>query len=115
MSVESVAKKCAFLRTAARGMQLVNVHVHNARIEQIAPKIGPVDAVTARALAPLGQLLELSTPLRSPQTRCVFAKGQTFKQEMADASKHWRWAEETIVASAQGDGAIVVLSGIERL
>ena len=47
--VESDARKCAFLREAAR-LTGTTVTIHNKRIEQVAP-LG-ADVVTARALAP---------------------------------------------------------------
>ncbi len=58
--VESDKRKCAFLRQVSRAVD-VPAFVHSGRIEEITPKmISPVDAVTARAVAPLPKLIELS-------------------------------------------------------
>ena len=55
--VESNSRKCAFLRHAAR-VTGARVRVHPSRIEgAIGGFTGKVDVVTARALAPLPQLL----------------------------------------------------------
>ena len=112
--VETVGKKCAFLRSAVRAMGLDNVTVHHGRIEILAGTLERADAVTARALAPLDRLLDLSVPLLEAQGRCVFAKGQTYEAEIQQASRRWHWANLEIVPSAIGDGAMLVLSGIER-
>ncbi|MGO8975668.1 MAG: 16S rRNA (guanine(527)-N(7))-methyltransferase RsmG [Steroidobacteraceae bacterium] len=58
--VESDKRKCAFLRQVARAVD-APAFVHSGRIEEITPQmISPVDAVTARAVAPLPKLIELS-------------------------------------------------------
>ncbi len=56
--VESNARKCAFLREAARETGAAAV-IHNARIENVTPTLEYVDVITARALAPLPDLLEM--------------------------------------------------------
>ncbi|WP_204301554.1 RsmG family class I SAM-dependent methyltransferase, partial [Stenotrophomonas maltophilia] len=61
--VESKLGKAAFLREAARIMK-VPATVHAARIEDVvADWSGPVDVVTARALASLQQLVVMSHDL----------------------------------------------------
>jgi len=59
--IESDRRKSAFLREAARATGAPAV-VHNSRIEDAGALFaGPVDAVTARALAPLPRLIPLAT------------------------------------------------------
>src|SRR4051794_35829602 len=64
--VESVGRKCAFLDTAARELELANVAVVNSRAEAWADGLGAHDAVTARAVASLPVLLEYAAPLLRP-------------------------------------------------
>jgi 16S rRNA (guanine527-N7)-methyltransferase len=61
--VESVARKCAFLERTAVALALANVRVVNARAEAWTEGLGAHDVVTARALAPLGVVLEYAAPL----------------------------------------------------
>jgi 16S rRNA (guanine527-N7)-methyltransferase len=61
--VESVAKKCDFLRRAADAAGLTQVRVVNARAESWRAGLASQDAVTARALAPLNVLVEYAAPL----------------------------------------------------
>ena len=72
--VESVGKKCAFLRAAAEAAELPAT-VRQTRIESVAPR--RVDAVTARALAPLPKLLELAYPWLERGGIGLFPKGGT--------------------------------------
>ena len=87
--VESNGKKCAFLREAVRQIGLPAV-VHCQRIEQFTSDFnGPVDVVTARALAPLGRLLTLVAPLLKTQGVGLFPKGQDVGAELTEAAKCW--------------------------
>jgi 16S rRNA (guanine527-N7)-methyltransferase len=61
--VESVGRKCDFLRRAAAAAGLANVEVVNARAESWRAGLGTQDVVTARALAPLNVLAEYAAPL----------------------------------------------------
>jgi 16S rRNA (guanine527-N7)-methyltransferase len=83
--VESVGKKCDFLRRAAEGVGLSNVEVVNARAEGWAAGIGTQDVVTARALAPLNVLAEYAAPLLRLGGALVAYKGRRDPSEEADA------------------------------
>lgn len=61
--VESVGKKAAFAADAAESLGLENVEVVPRRAEEWDEVAGAIDVVTARALAPLGALLEYAAPL----------------------------------------------------
>ncbi|MDE2182547.1 MAG: 16S rRNA (guanine(527)-N(7))-methyltransferase RsmG [Alphaproteobacteria bacterium] len=83
---ESIRKKAEFLEAAARHMKL-DVDVRNERIERAR---GPFDVVTARACAPLRQLLEYAQVLAAPRTVCLFLKGQNVGAELTEVPKSWR-------------------------
>jgi len=57
-AVESRAKKCSFLRQVKLQMGLDNLHIHHARIEDIAQQYH-TDIITARAFASLEDILKL--------------------------------------------------------
>ncbi|MCB1488279.1 MAG: 16S rRNA (guanine(527)-N(7))-methyltransferase RsmG [Bauldia sp.] len=87
--VESNGRKCAFLRTAARELALP-VMVHQGRIESVlADWAHPVDCVTARALAPLGKLLDLANPVMTTGVPGAFFKGADFAREIDEAALSW--------------------------
>jgi 16S rRNA (guanine527-N7)-methyltransferase len=74
--VESDRRKSAFLREAARATGAPAI-VHNSRIEDAEPLIGGlVDAVTARALAPLPRLIAFATLWLDRGAVGVFPQGR---------------------------------------
>jgi 16S rRNA (guanine527-N7)-methyltransferase len=84
--VESVGKKCQFLRRAADAAGLANVAVVNARAEAWTAGAGRQDVVTARALAPLNVLAEYAAPLLREGGSLVAMKAGRDASEEADGA-----------------------------
>ncbi len=84
--VESVARKCAFVRAAADAAGLANVEVVPERAESWRAGLGTRDLVTARALAPLAVLAEYAAPLLREGGALVAWKGRRDEQEERDAA-----------------------------
>lgn len=81
--VESNARKCAFLREAARVIDVPAV-VHQARIEDFAAGWNdPIDAVSARGLAPMAVLVDWLEPLLRRGAVAFLHKGLEFDSEWA--------------------------------
>ena len=76
---ESDSRKVAFMRTALRKTGTDAV-LHEMRIEQL-PVIQP-DIITARALAPLHQLMTLCSAQHHEKLEYLFLKGRDAKQEL---------------------------------
>jgi 16S rRNA (guanine527-N7)-methyltransferase len=85
--VESASRKCAFLERAVAAAGLPNVDVVHARAEEWREGLGACDAVTARALAPLGVLAEYAAPLLVPGGVLVAYKGMRDPAEEADGDR----------------------------
>jgi len=86
--IESDARKGAFLAEAGRRMSLKKLpKVVVSRIEAAPP--AEADVVTARALAPLGQLLAWAAPHRTDTAICLFHKGKGWQAELNEAMKDW--------------------------
>lgn len=107
--VESNAKKAAFLRTVQRENGLRGM-VHAARIQDCGAALAAAEIVTARALAPLDDLLALVVPHIGPTARCFFAKGRSHEQEINAAAAHWRFSMVKH-ESALADGSVVLEIG----
>ena len=82
--VEPIAKKAAFLRTAARELDLP-VTVESVRAEQIDSR-ETFDLVTSRALAALPELVSLALPFLAPGGHMLLHKGRNFREEIASAT-----------------------------
>ncbi len=105
--VESNGRKCAFLRAAARATG-APVRVHQARLESVIPGLsGKVDVVTARALAPLKDLIAWCDPLWRSGTVGLFMKGQDVESELTEASKSWMIQYDLIPSRSDPKGRIV--------
>ena len=111
--VESIGKKATFLREAVR---LTGVHatVHAQRIEDFVDKAPEsLDVVTARALAPLPELLTMAYPLLKTGALGLFPKGQDVAVELTEAAKYWKIQSSLIQSRTDSKGQIVIVRGIE--
>jgi 16S rRNA (guanine527-N7)-methyltransferase len=112
--VERNAKKAAFLREALRVTGSPGT-VHLADIEDNVDSIvGRVDCVTARAVAPLHQLLGFAEPLVRQGAKALFPKGQDVEAELTEATKYWIIGPHLHSSRTGGHGWIVELDEIER-
>jgi len=112
--VESDARKAAFLREAARLMR-APIKLHAERIESAAERIGEVDIVTARALAPLPRLLELAQPFLRAGARAVFPKGQHLDEELTEAAKSWKIQSRILPSLTDPSGKILIIESASPL
>ena len=112
--IESNGKKAAFLREAVRLTGAAAI-VHQARIEQMMTTFNEsVDVITARAVAPLADLLALSEPLLKRGAQALFPKGQDVEAELTQATKYWN-IEATLVPSLTDPrGRIVSVQRAQR-
>jgi 16S rRNA (guanine527-N7)-methyltransferase len=112
--IERNSKKAAFLREALRITSAPGI-VHATGIEDIVDRIeGPVDCVTARALAPLHQLIGLAEPLVRQGAKALFPKGQDVGTELTEATKYWNIKPLLHSSLTGGQSWIVELGRIER-
>jgi 16S rRNA (guanine527-N7)-methyltransferase len=83
--VESVGRKCGFMRHAIEAAGIANARVVNLRSEELAGGEGreAYDAVTARAVGRLSTLAELASPLLKPNGVLVAWKGKRDAEEEA--------------------------------
>lgn len=106
--VESIWKKAAFLREAARVCG-ASVTVHAERIADFLKHAPPrIDAVTARALAPLNKLLGEASPLLKKGTIGLFPKGQDVATELTEAAKCWKIQMSLVPSRTDPKAKIVV-------
>ncbi len=108
--VESDQRKAAFLREAAR-IAGAPATVHATRIE--AARIPPAPLITARALAPLPDLLALAAPLLAENGVCLFLKGANADTELTAAAARWHMRTERFPSRTAPGASILRISEIE--
>jgi 16S rRNA (guanine527-N7)-methyltransferase len=112
--VERNAKKAAFLREALRVTSSPGT-VHLADIGDSVERItGPVDCVTARAVAPLHRLIGFAAPWVSRGAKALFLKGQDVEAELTEATKYWNVTPHLHPSRTGGHGWIVELDHIDQ-
>ncbi len=109
--VESDARKATFLREAVRLLGLTATVV-TARAE--AAPSQQADVVSARALAPLADLLELAQLHLKPGGIGVFPKGRNWEAEVSAARKRWSFELEPVKSVSDADAAILVIRKLDR-
>jgi 16S rRNA (guanine527-N7)-methyltransferase len=114
--VESNNKKAAFLRialneTGARGS------VHPIRIEQAPSVIPRCDAVSARALSDLTQLLDYCTPWMLEETSntvAFFHKGRDYQQEVDKAVSRFQFDLVKHASVVEPDSVVLEIANLSR-
>ncbi len=109
--IESDQRKAAFLREAARitGARAI---VHASRIE--ATNLPPAPLVTARALAPLPELLAFADSKLAIGGVCLFLKGAKVASELTAAATQWHMRTEQFPSRTNPTGCILRISEIAR-
>ena len=111
--VESNARKCAFLRHVVR-LTGAAAGVHQTRLETVIPSfVGKVDVVSARALAPLGDLLAWTEPLLTTGTTGLFPKGRDAAAELTEAEKLWRFDVAILPSRTAPEARILRIAHLE--
>ncbi len=106
--IESIEKKCAFLRAAAEAMGLGDaVRVIRGRAEDVTGL--KADLVTARAVAPLDTLLEYAKNFADKQTALLFPKGRTAADELTAARQSWTLEGKMIPSRSDREASIIAI------
>jgi 16S rRNA (guanine527-N7)-methyltransferase len=112
--VESDSRKAAFLREVARATG-APVDILCERIEKPATqaKVDSINVVTARALAPLPKLLDLSAPYFSSDTVGLFLKGREAPAEVEAAHQIWDFEAALEPSVTDSSGRIVIVRALK--
>lgn len=109
--IESDQRKAVFLRTVARETG-TDMDVVAGRIEDASHS--DADVLSARALAPLSDLLLFAKNLMKDDGRALFFKGRSWRNELRLALETWTFDCETYPSETDEDSVILKIGGIER-
>ena len=105
--IESDKRKSAFLSQVARATG-APVFVHPNRIDSIDRRfVGPVDAVTARGLAPLPQVIKFATVWIGDGACGVFLCGRSVHKQVRGMNGASNFEIETFPSRVDADARIV--------
>ena len=112
--VESDHRKCAFLREVSRETQ-APVEVHRGRIEEILPTLPEVDAISARALASMGVLVQMTLDRIEKGAMGVFLKGQDVASELTEMPIYSSLKLRLVTSRTDPLGRIVILGRADQV
>ena len=106
--VEPRRLRAEFLHKAAESLRL-HVTVLCAKAERVG---GSYDVITARAVASLSHLFEISHHLSTGKTVWALPKGRSAQSELAEARRAWQGRFHMERSVTDGDSYIVVATGV---
>ena len=105
--VEPRRKRADFLEHCACSLELPAVSVAASKIEQIEAKAA---VISARAVAPIGNILRAASHCATPATQWVLPRGSVDKAELATIAQRYRLMFHVKQSLTNADSSIVVLS-----
>jgi 16S rRNA (guanine527-N7)-methyltransferase len=109
--IESDKRKCLFLTTARRELGL-DVNIVNKRI--MDADVAKADVLSARALAPLSDLLGYAEKFLRPEGTAIFPKGARYQEELDQAAQAWHFDIKAHTSQTNPDSRVFELSRIIR-
>jgi 16S rRNA (guanine527-N7)-methyltransferase len=107
--VEADRRKCAFLQSVIRETSAPAI-VHCGRLEKILPNLDEkIDAVSARALAPLEALFGYAEKFIGQGAVGVFSKGKQFEVELTDSLTTRKYLITTIESQTCSAARLVLV------
>ncbi|MGI9405426.1 MAG: 16S rRNA (guanine(527)-N(7))-methyltransferase RsmG [Hyphomicrobiaceae bacterium] len=117
--IESNKKKAAFLsdvkRRTGAPVEIVSHRIESPQARSRIASGKSVDIVTARALAPLGDLLAYAEPIMVSGAVGLFMKGRDVDTELRDAQSRWQFEYLCHASVSDHGGAIVEVRSLKSL
>ncbi|MBN2759088.1 MAG: 16S rRNA (guanine(527)-N(7))-methyltransferase RsmG [Rhodobacteraceae bacterium] len=110
--VESDKRKAAFLTVCGQELEL-DLTVRATRAESLDP--ARADIVSARALAPLAQLLPMVVRHLRPSGVALLPKGKTYEAELEAARLEWQFEATAHPSQTDEFARILALKDIKRV
>ena len=116
--VESDRKKAAFLRAVIADIGL-SAAVHHGRIEALAAtppaSLAAIDVITARALAPLEELLGLLHPFCNSSTVALLHKGRNWREELTLGEQYWNMSHKAHISDTDASARLLEITALSPL
>ena len=116
--VESDRKKAAFLRAVIADIGL-SAEVYHSRIEALGDArptgLAAIDVITARALAPLGDLLGLLHPFYDSSTVALLHKGRHWQEELTASEQYWKLIYKAHISDTNADARLLEITALAPL
>ena len=111
--IESDHRKCAFLREVSRET-MASAEIHRGRIEDVLPTLPKLDAISARALSSMAQLIDMTHERLENGSIGVFLKGQDVASELTKTPIYSKILFRFLQSRTDPQG-VIVLAGLADL
>ena len=111
--VESRAKRIAWLERALDHLGIANAYVAGCKLEAL--ETIPAATISARAFAPLPQLIALSARFSTPQTQWLLPKGRNGRQELLEMPKTIQTMFHVEQSLTDAESVILVGRGVPQV
>lgn len=114
--IESDQRKAIFLREVIR-VTHAPAQVHTVRVENLVPEKmgGKARLITARAFAPLHQILEMAVPMTDSSTVFLLLKGQDVDDELTLAAKYRKMTVSQHPSRTNPAGVVLQITEVARV
>jgi 16S rRNA (guanine527-N7)-methyltransferase len=108
--IEPRRLRADFLRRCVEELALPSVQVVPVKAERFS---GSFDVISARALAPLGELLSMTVHLAHRGTRWILPKGRSGAKELAQVADAWQGQFRTEPSITDPEAVVLVADAVE--
>jgi 16S rRNA (guanine527-N7)-methyltransferase len=84
--VDSIKKKCDFVKEVIRALSLANTEVRNLKVRE-GETVGRFDIIVSRATLSLGEFVRVAAPSLKPNGLIIAYKGADIESEIQDSLK----------------------------
>lgn len=110
--IESIKKKTLYLNEVNKITE-ANAVIINDRIENIPPQ--SFDVITSRAMASLKDLLNYTKKFFGKNTVCIFPKGKSYAEEIAEAEKFGKFDCKIVPSEMSSEGVILIITNLSAI
>lgn len=111
--VEPRRRRAGFLERTVDTLQIADhVTIWPCKVERL--KLGPVAAITARAVGSLDALFAAGTTIADTRTKWILPKGRSAKTELDTARRTWQGDFTLVPSVTDPEASIVIASNVHR-
>jgi 16S rRNA (guanine527-N7)-methyltransferase len=109
--VEPRRKRAAFLQHCIDLLGLSHVRVSATKVDGLAE---PAAVISARAVAPIENLLQIAKGCATKTTRWLLPRGRSAAEDLASLHRNWRGMFHVEHSLTDPESSILVLDGVSR-
>ena len=111
--VDSNKKKILFLNEIKKKLNLNNVSIYHARIENLSFK-NKFEVICARAVTSLENLMNFTIAFSNASTKFIFLKGKSAHKEISLSQKNWFFNLKCEKSITSNEGKILIFKNLKK-